>query len=246
MQVYQAEFAGRAIRYAFHYPDTARHFRSWIRPVGGEDYDVSAPPELIAEAHRRQPEQRGMDYAEYKALISMTSEFLLPDNCCVFHAVAFLWRGRAWLLTAPSGTGKSTQFMNWRRQHPGEIMMICGDMPILERRADGSVWVHPTSWTGKENVGSFTAAPLGGVVLLEQGKENRIRPLSASEAILPLLAQFVVDPETEESVRALCGLLDALLRAGPVWKLVNLGDAPSTELLRETIAQRTGDEHGTI
>ena len=76
--------------------------------------------------------------------------------------------------------------------------------------------------------------------LLEQGKENRISPLAPREAIPPFLTQCCVDPETEEQVRSLCGLADAVLSAYPVWKFVNLGDAASTELLRQTILQRSG------
>lgn len=246
MQIYQAEFAGRAVRYRFHYPDTARRFRSWLRPVDGEEYDVMASEEELRLAHHETTAAVANDYAEFKAVIHPTSRFLLCTNCCIFHSVAFLWRGRAWLLTAPSGTGKSTQFLNWRMQYPGEVLMICGDMPILERRTDGSVWVYPTCWTGKENIGSFTAAPLGGVILLEQGRENRISPLAPREAIPPLFTQFCFIPETEEQINGLCGLLDAVLSGYPVWKFVNLGDAASTDLLRGEIAQAGGGFYGTI
>ena len=246
MQVYQAIFAGRAIRYRFHYPDTARRFRSWLHPVEGESYDVMVSEDGILKAHLAMGEGNCEDYAEFKALINPTSLFLLHSGACVFHSVAFLWRGRAWLLTAPSGTGKSTQFLNWRRQFPGEIIMICGDMPVLERRQDGSLWVHPTCWTGKENIGSFTAAPLGGVVFLEQGKENRIGAMPTRDAITSLIGQFCVCPETEDEIRSLFGILDVMLRNYPVWKYVNLGDAASTELLRKTIDQTFGGENGTV
>ena len=244
--VYLAEFAGHAIRYAFLYPKTKRYFRGWLKPVEGETYDVKATPELVAEAHLLQPEENPEDYAEYKALTGLTSKYLLRYGSCIFHAAAFLWRGRAWLLTAPSGTGKTTQFLNWRRLHPGEITMICGDMPVLERREDGSLWIHPTSWTGKENIGSFSPAPLGGVILLEQGRENRMETLSPRNAIEPLIGQFIADPETEQEICTICGLLDRMLSEYPVWKLVNLGDDASTELLRRTIAERTGGANGTV
>lgn len=240
MQVYQAVFAGRTIRYCFRYPNTARRFRSWLRPVDGEDYDVTVRDEDILQAHSELAEGYCGDYAEYKALIRPTAHFLLRSDCCIFHSVAFLWNGRAWLLSAPSGTGKSTQFLNWRRQFPGEIIMICGDMPVLEPRADDSLWVHPTSWTGKENIGSFTSAPLGGVVLLKQGKENHISLVHPREAIPFLLGQFPIYPENETEIHGICRILDIMLRKYPVWKFVNLGDAASTELLRETLAEKSG------
>lgn len=240
MQVYQANFAGRSIRYRFRYPKTALRFRSWIRPVEGEEYDVMASDEELELRRHEMTRDVTDDHAEFKALIVPTSRVLLQTDCCVFHSVAFLWRGRAWLLTAPSGTGKSTQFFNWRRQYPGEIIMICGDMPILERRPDDSLWIYPTCWTGKENIGSFTGAPLGGVVLLEQGSENRFSAMELREAIPKLITQFCIRPETEEEIRRFCGILDVMLRHYPVRKFVNLGDDASTDLLRETIAQISG------
>lgn len=245
-KVYQAEYAGHPVRFAFLHPFTRRHFKFWLHPVEGEDYDIKATPEQVARTLALMPESNPEYYAEYKALIGPTSEYLLRYDCCIFHAVAFLWRGRAWLLTAPSGTGKSTQFLNWRRLHPGEITMICGDMPVLELRKDGSVWVHSSNWNGKEGVGNKVSAPLGGVILLEQGQENRIAPLPVRDAIAPLLCQFAVAFDTEEKIRSVCKLLDGVLCSYPVWKFVNLGDAASTELLRRTIAERTGGENETV
>lgn len=245
-KVYQAVYAGHPVRYAFLNPWTRPYFKFWLKPVDGEDYDIKATPELLAWTKEQFPEETPEQYAEYKAMLGLTSAFLTQYRCCLFHAVAFLWRGRAWLLTAPSGTGKTTQFMNWRKLYPGEITMICGDMPVLELRADGGVWVHASNWNGKEGVGSFCAAPLGGTILLEQGKENRISPLSVSDAISALFGQFISRYETEEQIVTVCALMDGMLSRYPAWKYVNLGDDASTELLRRTIAERTGGANETL
>jgi hypothetical protein len=108
-------------------------------------------------------------------------------------------------------------------------------MPALESRDDGSVWVHPSSWNGEENLFSQISAQLGGMVLLEQGKENRMAPLCPREDIVPLLKQFMALPETEEELLSMSALLDRMLRTAPAWKLKNLGDDDSTELLRGTL-----------
>ena len=245
-QVYRAEYAGHLVRYAFLQQETRKYFKFWLKPVDGEDYDIKATPERVARALQFSLEHTTEAYAEYKALLSLTSAYLTRYRCCIFHATAFLWYGRAWLLTAPSGTGKTTQFLNWRKLHPAEITMICGDMPVLELRDDGSVWVHASNWNGKEGVGSFQSAPLGGIVLLEQGKENRIVPLDARQAIPALFGQFISEYETEEQIRTVCALMDAMLSRYPAWKYINLGDDTSTELLRAAIAEETGGNDGTV
>lgn len=201
-----------------------------------EKADVSATRELLELARTMLPEDSRDSYVEFRVLIELTAKELLKYDCCIFHSASFVWHGRTFLLTAPSGTGKTTQYLNWQRLFPSEITMICGDMPVLERREDGTVWAHPTTWNGKEKIGSRLCAPVAGIVLLEQGKENRIRPLSAREAVMPFIDQFIVRPETEEQIRALARLMDQMLRNVPCFKLVNLGDDASTTLLRETLA----------
>ena len=235
--VYQMNIAGHPLRYAFLYPATRYKLHPWPRPVEGERFDIRVTPEKIALGRNFLTPDLSDEYVEYRCLIELTARALLRYGCSIFHAASFVWRDRAWLLTGPSGVGKTTQYNNWQRLFPGEITMISGDMPVLEARDDGSVWVHPSSWNGKENLSSGLSAPLGGLVLLEQGRENRIAPLSPAEGVAPVFKQFMALPETEEEILLLTQLEDRLLRAAPAWKLVNLGDDASTRLLRRTLEQ---------
>ncbi|MBR0136455.1 MAG: hypothetical protein IJM18_09640 [Clostridia bacterium] len=243
-KVYQVEYAGHLIRYSFMFPGTMYNFRNYIRPAEGDQYDIRVTPELVEIGKELLPEDSSDAYVEYRLMIERTALELLRWDCCIFHSAAFVFEGRAWLLAAPSGTGKTTQFLNWQRLHPGEIRMICGDMPVLEPRPDGSIRVHSTSWCGKETIGSRElTAPLSGVILLEQGSENTIGPMQPADAILPFFEQFIVRPETEAQILALSRLMDRLLEF-PVYKFVNLGDDGSTELLRECIMRFNGAKGG--
>ncbi len=242
-QVYQMTVAGHPLRYRFLYPATRLLLYPLPSKTAGERVDIAVTPEKINLGRNFLPPDSSDAYVEYRCLIELTARRLLQYGCCIFHSAAFFWRDRAWLLTAPPETGKTTQFLNWQRLHPGEISMISGDMPVLEAREDGVVWVHPSSWNGKENLRSRISAPLGGLVLLEQGPMNRIAPLDLREGIVPLLKQFMALPETEEELSAMAALLDRTLRAAPAWKLINLGDEASTELLRGTL-QKSLEERG--
>ena len=233
-KVFETEYAGHKLKFSFVHPSTRLFFDPSLRPVEGEA-DICSSEERIERARSELPPEAKIGYVENQTLIGLTGKRLLRYDSSIFHAVAFLWKEKAYLLTAPSGTGKSTQYFNWQSQFPGEIAMICGDMPVLERRRDGSVWVHPSNWNGKENIGGKDCGILAGIVLLEQGKENRISRLSVGEALLPVFRQFVVFPDTVEEIEALGRLLDGLFRQAACWKLVNRGDASSTALLRETL-----------
>ncbi len=236
LKTYEVSYAGHTIRYSFVNPETKRCFRRFLQRSDSECFDVRATQGEIEQVRPLLPPDAKDAYVEYRALIGLTAKALLPYDCCIFHSASFVWQGRAFLLAAPSGTGKTTQYLNWQRLFPGEITMISGDMPVLERREDGSVWAHPTSWNGKENIGNRICAPVGGIVLLEQGKENRIRPLSAREAVMPFFEQFIVRPETEAEILALARLMDQMLQKAPCFRFVNQGDEASTALLRGTLA----------
>ena len=244
-KVYQLNYGGHPVRYSFLYPQTYALLRPLPRLTAEAEPDVVVTQEMIDRVRRLFPADTTDSFLEYRCLIGLTAQKLLQYGCCIFHAVSFVFRGRAWLLTAPPGTGKTTQFLNWQRLHPGEITMISGDLPVLEGRGDGSVWVYPTSWNGKEDIGSRISAPLGGIIVLEQGSEDRIAPLPTCESVRPLFRQFMVQLETEEEILALARLLEQALTAAPCWKMINRGGDESTELLRRTVIQYLEKEEST-
>ena len=233
-KVYELNLAGHPLRLSFLNEQTCHLLH--LRPLPVETPVNFHLPLRSFETWRAALSQSYSDaYAEYCALVDPVCRYLLRYDCCLFHAVAFRWQDRAWLLTAPHHTGKTTQFLNWQRLFPGEIRMICGDMPVLEAREDGSLWVHPSAWNGRECLAGAPAAPLGGLVLLEQAQEDRIAPLSLDTDLIPLLHQFLCNPETEDEIQRIAFLMERVLSAAPAWKLFNRGGDDSTRLLRDTL-----------
>lgn len=169
------------------------------------------------------------------------SNALLEYKRCLFHGVAFIFQGKAFIFTAPSGTGKSTQFKHWKKLFGKDVQIINGDKPILEFCKDKTIVVHPSPWNGKENFHGYRSAPLAGIIYLEQGKENAITRLTPQEAVIPIYKQFLYLPEKEEHIRAVCRLEDSLLRNIPVWKLVNLGDLDSAQLTHDVLLKYLED-----
>ena len=144
------------------------------------------------------------EQVEYLELGPRVSDALLPYGRILFHGAAILWRGRVWVFTANSGTGKTTQYMLWKLCFGSEVKILNGDKPLLEFR-EGGILVHPSPWRGKEGLGSLDAAPLGGIILLEQSEENRMRRLLPAEAAGPLLDAAAVYPqERGRCPRSLC------------------------------------------
>lgn len=233
--IYAGDFAGIQITFSFRHPDTASFFGGWLRP-GAASADVVRVPVSDCDCWIRDYGMKDDGNTEFDMSVYRTSDHLLRHDCCIIHAAAFLWRGRAWLFAADSGTGKSTQLRLWKSLYPGEISVMNGDKPILRREEDGAVTVHPSPWKGKEVWGDDTlSAPLGGIILLRQGKENCIEALQPIHIAAKLLSLFFSAFDTEDTLHRLCRFEETILRYVPVWQLTNLGDPDSARLTHDVI-----------
>lgn len=197
-------------------------------------------PEIISvspeELSRRQREYGSEAFTEYNLLLGLICNKFLLYNRCLFHGVAIGVQGnQGWIISAPSGTGKSTQYRLLKKLYGERIQLICGDKPILEFQPSGDIIVHPSPWMGKERWRGKDPAKLSGIIYLKQGQENKIRPMTAAEALIPLYCQFLYQPEQEEQLKTVSSMLDCILRQIPVWKLTNKGDEASAHLLYNTI-----------
>ena len=190
---------------------------------------ASVSPDELVRAAAWYPEG-GAAYAEMMELCPRVSDALLPFGRLVFHALAFEWRGRVWLLTGPSGAGKTTHYLRWKLRYGEELRLLNGDKPLLEIPPEGAITVHPSPWYGKEGMQQYFSGPLGGIILLEKAAENRMRRMTPREAAGCLFTQLLI-------TRRACALEQALLERTPLWLLQNRGDSAAAELCRDTLSK---------
>ena len=223
------------------YPETAEYFSPYCVDDSGE-YDLYVTEEDI-HLHGDPVGSLDPSAQEYSLLVASASRFLLRRDRVVYHAAALRLFGSAWLITGPSGVGKSTQYSFLKRLYGDEVGLICGDKPILQRCGDGSVFVHPSPWPGKERFPCGEGGGLRGIVILEQAMYDEISPLEVRKALFPVFREFLYSPECEDEARAAGSIAEAMLGSAPVWKLRNLGDEASARLLYETLKQYCGNKH---
>ena len=157
------------------------------------------------------------DDGEYMGTSSSFYKQLLRFDGLMLHASAVLVDGKAYLFSAPSGTGKSTHTSLWLDMLGERASILNDDKPAL-RLVDGIWYAYGTPWSGKFDISQNIGAPLGGIAVLERAQENSIVPFAGSEAIYAILNQ-AVRPRGMESVAKLLELLDALVTNVPIWKL---------------------------
>ncbi len=126
-------------------------------------------------------------YMEKLALYRRIADALLPHQVLLFHGCVVAYDGKAYVFTAKSGTGKTTHSRLWLDNIPG-CHILNGDKPLLLFR-DNKVFACGTPWQGKEAMGTNEILPIGGLCILSRGAENRISPITFSEAFPVLVAQ---------------------------------------------------------
>lgn len=104
------------------------------------------------------------------------------------HSASILYKGKAWLFSGPSGTGKSTHTNLWKKLY--QTPVINGDLNLLAFE-HGVPVIHGLPWCGTSAISDVNTYPLGGILLLRQDKTDYIETLSMDEKALLLMQRFI-------------------------------------------------------
>ncbi len=152
----------------------------------------------------------------FDRLADIFSYSVLSLGGIVFHGVVMEYQGRGVILSAPSGTGKTTHSNLWREL--GLVTIINGDRALC-RYVDGTWRVFGMPWCGSSGEFQNRDVPILAIVVLEQHNENilsRLSPLNALTHMLP----NVFAPTWEPTLyNKMLDRLDEIIPAVPVFHL---------------------------
>ena len=166
--------------------------------------------------------------------------YLMKHGGFYLHASAVALDGKAYLFSAPSGTGKSTHTRLWQREFGEGAVVFNDDKPAL-RLVDGVWYAYGTPWCGKDGINRNMKVPLAGICFLKQAGENRIRRLSEQETLQKILGLTVWRRLTPERLDLLLSHLDDLITHIPVFELENRPEAEAARLSYTTM-RRAAEE----
>lgn len=149
-------------------------------------------------------------------LFMALERMLLPFNRVILHASAVIHEGKAYVFTAPSGTGKSTQADIWHRNLGAEI--INGDKVILAVE-NGTVTAWGSPAAGSSGIYKNISAPVAAVILLEQGDRNEIHLANNSSGYLRLYSGLVKQPGDSGFNQKLLTYIDTIMETTPILSL---------------------------
>ena len=187
--------------------------------VSEEKYDC----EITVSAEDIQKEkmlsvESNVNMLESTALLRHICNIALKSyNGMFLHCAVLKYKGKAYIFTAPSGTGKTTHIRLWLKYLGDMAEVINGDKPIL-RKIGNEIIAYGTPWKGKEDYGSNTNAPLGGIFLLHRSEKNSVTKAPAKEALSFLLSQ-TLKPNNKADMIKLFDLLEHIIKNIPVYNL---------------------------
>ena len=143
---------------------------------------------------------------------------LLDFNGLMIHSSALVMDGKAYLFSAPCGTGKSTHVSLWRRVFGDDRVRVLNDDKPALRLEDGVWYAYGTPWSGKTGQNLNIRVPLAGIAMIERSEKNEIVPFTGAEAVYTVMGQTVRPKNAIYRVKMM-EMLDKLLTDVPVWKL---------------------------
>lgn len=160
--------------------------------------------------------------------------YLMDHNGMMLHASAVEMDGKAYLFSAPCGTGKSTHARIWQKVFGEAAQVFNDDKPAL-RLIDGIWYAYGTPWCGKDGINQNKKLPLAGICFLKQAPENKIRRLNPQETVSRLLSQTLYQFRTARELDRMLTIADQLVRQVPIFELENRPEPEAARMSYEAM-----------
>lgn len=180
------------------------------------DLDIDLTDEKLESLSKITP-KLPKDYNEYIWYGANFYKQLLKFDGFLLHASAVCYDNKAYVFSAPCGTGKSTHTSLWEKYLGDKVFIINDDKPAI-RLIDDKFIVYGTPFSGKTDKNENVGVELKGVCFLERGTENEIKRADFQKVLVPILNQ-TYRPTDEESMEKLLNIIDIFFNKVPIYEL---------------------------
>jgi len=171
---------------------------------------------------------------EYMLYGSAFYNELTAHNGMLLHASAVVVDDRAYLFSAPCGTGKSTHTSLWLKLFGEKAYILNDDKPAI-RVIDGVPYVFGTPFSGKRDISRNARVKLGGICFISQAPENSISVMDSQDVIVAVMEQTVRNLSLENMDKML-SVLDEVLSTIKVYALKCNMELDAARLSYETMS----------
>lgn len=159
-------------------------------------------------------------------------QLLNKKNAFILHSSFIKWNNKGILFSAPSGTGKSTQADLWEKYENAEI--INGDKAGI-RKIDDKWMAYGLPFAGSSAIFKNKKAEIDRIIVLEQGKENKLTKLSPREAFIKIYSETTLHTWDEKYQENIANMITDLVQSVPVYQYECLPDKSAVDFLKQQI-----------
>lgn len=210
------KICGLSLKCDFRYETMIKRSEKYLFPIEAADITIPYNPAAM-EAYGKLAPLLNKDDLELMYTAQRFYIDLLKFDGFMLHSSAVEVDGRAYLFSAPSGTGKSTHTEQWLKLFGDKAQIINDDKPAI-RIENGKIYAYGTPWSGKSDLNVNGGFPIGGICVLERSETNFIEPLDEGTAVFSILNQ-TLRPSDPQNMSMLLDLLDKVIKAVPVWRM---------------------------
>ncbi len=144
---------------------------------------------------------------------------ILDYNGIVLHSSSVVVDGKAYLFSAPSGTGKSTHTKLWLEKFGDKAFILNDDKPAI-RILDDGIYAYGTPWCGSSNISTNAKAKLQGICFLKRDESNWIKRMDIKEASIRMLHGCAI-PLKLNNIEVLqeIDIINKLIRTIPIYEM---------------------------
>ena len=133
---------------------------------------------------------------EYIFLGQLFYKYILQQDGILLHSSCVVKDNKAYLFSAPSGTGKSTHTTLWLEEF-SDAYILNDDKPAIIYK-DNTLYAAGTPFSGKHDISRNLLVPIGGICFLERSETNWIKEIDKKQAIFEILNQTERVPYEED------------------------------------------------
>lgn len=220
------EIAGLVISVKSMFMSTKEYFRDYLTDREPEFLVEVCPEDLVFEQKMLdiEAQEEGLKrrkftdpFLERTSIQRKVADRLILEDTLMLHGSTVSVDGKAYLFTAPCGTGKSTHTRLWRETFGDRAVMVNDDKPFLQLTSQ-EVLAYGSPWSGKHGLATNICVPLQGICLLHRGVNNEIHPISTGRIRPELLHQLHMPGDIHLQQRS-SELLERLLNSIPLWEM---------------------------
>ena len=171
-------------------------------------------------------------HIEESYLLNLLQGNLSKNKGFILHGSVIKYENEGIIFTASSGVGKSTQAELWKKYEKAEI--INGDKAFI-RCFNDEVMVYGSPWSGSSNIIKNEKAPLKAIIVLEQGKENKIRELKDLEKLCLFNTHVYYPYWDKKLVNLVMETINLVLKRIPVYLLSCKPEKEAVSITKKTL-----------